>query len=43
MVKLLMKLQCCVSFTDETKEETLNDSKGQSALYWIIAKMPDIV
>ena len=43
MVKLLISLKCCISFTDKTKKETLNDIKGQTALYWIIYKMPDIV
>ena len=36
-----MELDCCVSFTDETKKETLTNNKGQTALYWIVTKMPD--
>lgn len=43
MVKLLMRLKCNVAFTDKTKRETLNNNSGQSALYWIVTKMPDIV
>jgi hypothetical protein len=43
MVKLLMDLKCCISFTDGKKKETLNNVKGQTALYWIVSKMPDIV
>jgi hypothetical protein len=43
MVKLLMELNCCVSFSDKTKKETLNNNKGQTALYWIVTKMPDTV
>ncbi len=38
-----MELKCNVSFTDNSKQETLNNDKGQSALYCIVTKMPDIV
>lgn len=43
MVKLLIELKCCISFTDDSKRETLNSNNGQTALYWIVTKMPDIV
>ena len=44
MVKLLLNLNCRCSFTDpKTKKYTLNDANGQTALYWIVTKMPDIV
>lgn len=43
MVKLLINLKCSISFTNENKNETLNDVNGQTALYWIVTKMPDIV
>ena len=44
MVKTLMNLQCNVGFTDEKiKQEILCNDKGQTALYWIVTKMPDIV
>ena len=42
MVKLLMSLKCYVSYTDESRKETLNSAEGQTALYWIITKMPDV-
>jgi hypothetical protein len=42
MVMLLMSLKCNVCFTDKTKTETLNNIKGQTALYWIVTKMPDV-
>jgi hypothetical protein len=36
-------LGCCISYTDETKETTLNSKTGQTALYWIIMNTPDNV
>jgi hypothetical protein len=35
---------CSISFTDESKTETLNNSAtGQTALYWIIINTPEHV
>jgi|688.fasta_scaffold468046_3 hypothetical protein len=43
MVKLLLDHKCNLSFSNTKKTETLNDNKGQTALYWIVLKMPDLV
>jgi hypothetical protein len=43
MVKLLIELGCCISFSDSTRTEILCNNRGQTALYWIVTKMPDIV
>ena len=43
MVKVLMDQKCNISFSNSKKTETLNNIKGQTALYWIVLKMPDIV
>lgn len=43
MVKLLVELECCISFTDNTKKEVLCNNAGQTALYWIVTKMPEMV
>jgi hypothetical protein len=40
---MLISLGCCISFTDETKKNTLNSTGGQTALYWIIRNTPENV
>ena len=42
-VKTLIDLGCCISYTDESKETTLNSKTGQTALYWIIMNTPENV
>jgi hypothetical protein len=39
----MMRLNCCISYTDEKKTTTLNNINGQTPLYWIITKMPELV
>ena len=43
MVKVLLDHKCNLTFSNTKKTETLNNYKGQTALYWIVLKMPDIV
>jgi hypothetical protein len=48
MVKTLMNLKCNCVFADKTKKyssggTTLHDSNGQTALYFIVKNMPEIV
>ena len=43
MVKMLMNLKCNCVFVDKTKKRTLHDSNGQTALYFIVKNMPEIV
>ena len=39
-----MSLKCNVGFIDsKTKKDVLCNDKGQTAMYWIVTKMPDIV
>ena len=38
-----MNLECNVAYSDPLKSEVLANNKGQTALYWIVTKMPDIV
>ena len=37
---MLIKLGCCISYTDKSKTKTLNSKSGQTALYWIIMNTP---
>ena len=42
-VKKLIDLKCCISFTDVSKQNTLNSNDGQTILYWIIKNTPGSV
>lgn len=41
MATLLLSLKCKVSFDNDNK--VLSNKMGQTALYWMVSKMPDIV
>jgi hypothetical protein len=41
MATLLLSLKCKVSYDNENK--VLCNKMGQTALYWMVSKMPDIV
>ena len=41
-LKTLIDYGCCISYTDDTKKETLNSESGQSALYWIVMNTPEL-
>jgi hypothetical protein len=44
MVKYLLSIKCNSVFTDpKTKKNILDDINGQSALYWILTNMPELV
>ena len=44
MLKLLLSLKCNCCYADENgKKTTLHDTSGQTALYWIVTKVPDLV
>jgi hypothetical protein len=43
IVKTLISLGCCISFSDESKETVLYSKTGLTALYWIIMNTPENV